>query len=89
MPTTRKRHMITETDPVQEALAPLRARGCAIDFRELVILGARTKLAESAATSTDDESQRQLRERFLALSRPTTFDLAAALEVRDRGWARD
>jgi hypothetical protein len=46
MPTTRPRHTITETEPVQEALDELRSRlgeGDRIDFAELVTLGARAK----------------------------------------------
>jgi hypothetical protein len=45
MPTTRPRHTITETPPVQEALDELRAKlnGQQIDFAELVVLGARAK----------------------------------------------
>lgn len=46
MPTTRPRHTITETPPVQAALDELRAKlgeQERIDFAELLTLGARVK----------------------------------------------
>jgi len=45
MPTTRPRHTITETPPVQEALDGLRAQMGTqkLDFAELVMLGVRAK----------------------------------------------
>lgn len=48
MPTKRPRHMITETPPVEEALAELRAAlgSERIDFAELVVVGARAKARE-------------------------------------------
>jgi hypothetical protein len=47
MPTKRRRHAITETPPLQEALDALRTEldGQRLDLSELVILGAREKLA--------------------------------------------
>ncbi len=47
MPTKRRRHAITETPPVEEALKELRdeLNGERVDLGELVILGAREKLA--------------------------------------------
>lgn len=89
VPTTRKRHTLTETDPVQQALAPLRAQGHAVDLGELVVLGAQSKLAELDRARHDEAHRRQLREQFLELAAGgPTFDLDAALEVRERGWAR-
>lgn len=59
MPTTRPRHTITETPPVQAALDELRAKlgeDERIDFAELVTLGAEVKArrmaSEDAATDT-------------------------------------
>ena len=51
VPTKRRRHAITETPPVEEALNELREElnGERIDIGELVILGAREKLAELRA----------------------------------------
>jgi hypothetical protein len=46
--------MITETPDVEEALAPLRARGATIDFRRLVVLGARAQMTEIEQTELDD-----------------------------------
>ncbi len=45
MPTTRPRHTITETPPVQEALDRLREQmgSQRLDFAELVVLGAEEK----------------------------------------------
>lgn len=45
MPTTRPRHTITETPPVQEALDRLRAQigSQRIDYAELLVLGAEEK----------------------------------------------
>jgi hypothetical protein len=48
MPTTRPRHTITETPPVQEALDRLREQTGSqkLDFAELVMLGAQAKRRE-------------------------------------------
>jgi hypothetical protein len=87
MPTTRKRHTITETPNVERALAPLRAQGITVDFPELVIKGAGVKIDEARVAKTDDEHRRALRERFLQRSqRGTGVDLDVALKVRERGW---
>lgn len=45
--------MITETGEVEAALAPLRERGANIDFRRLVVLGARAELAEIEETEQE------------------------------------
>ena len=64
MPTTRPRHSITETPPVQEALDRLRARMGTqrVDFAELVVLGAREKERQLLR---DDEAAREARERLV------------------------
>lgn len=48
VPTAHPRHTITETPAVQEALEELRSRlgGERIDYAELVVLGARTKVRQ-------------------------------------------
>ncbi|MGI8660510.1 MAG: hypothetical protein ACR2LH_05680 [Thermoleophilaceae bacterium] len=48
MPTKHKRHAITETPRVKQALDPLRTElnGQRLDLAELVVLGAETKLAQ-------------------------------------------
>lgn len=53
--------MITETPEVEEALAPLRARGVKIDFRRLLVLGAKVQMDEIERDS-DDEAERKARQ---------------------------
>ena len=89
MPTTRKRHTITETRPVEEALDELRElTGGTADLAELVILGAQTKVA----TLRDDRATtaRDMRERLATriLLGQIDVDMDAAAEVRRSGWAR-
>ncbi len=87
MPTSRKRHTVTETPNVERALAPLRASGISVDFPELVIKGASVKLDEARRTATDESRRRALRERFLKRSREGSgIDLEVALEVREDSW---
>ncbi len=64
MPTKRRRHAITETPPVQEALDALRAElhGQRPDFSELVVLGAREKLACIRAEASRDARVRAAEE---------------------------
>jgi len=59
MPTKRKRHAITETPPVKEALDALRAElnGERLDLGELVRMGAEEKLAR-LRLEADDRSER-------------------------------
>jgi hypothetical protein len=89
VPTTRPRHTITETPPVQEALDELRAKlaqGETIDFAELVTLGAQVKARRLGA---DDTQTRAARERFAEQIRtrslPYEMDIAAAEEVKHLG----
>ena len=88
MPTTRKRHTITETPPVEEALDELRKiAGTHVDFAELVVLGARTK---AATLRGDQTTTRELRERLASriLIGEIPIDPGAAQEVRRTGWVR-
>jgi len=57
MPTKHKRHAITETPRVKQALDPLRTELSAerLDLAELVALGAETKLAQ-IRTEQDDRA---------------------------------
>ena len=59
MPTKRRRHAITETPKVKEALDALREElnGERLDLSELVIIGAEAKLAQLRVTS-DNRSAR-------------------------------
>jgi hypothetical protein len=90
MPTKHRRHAITETPPVQEALDELRQElgdAARIELSELVILGARQKVSQLRATRNDTTSRRrQLAERVRRRDIPV--DRAAADEVRRAGWAR-
>ncbi len=87
MPTTRKRHSVTETPPVQAALDQLRSRGIPFELGDLVVRGARHRLSEAELGVLDKDRRRELRERFLARSSAETGrDVAAALEVHERGW---
>ncbi|HEV7938729.1 MAG TPA: hypothetical protein VGP18_12010 [Solirubrobacteraceae bacterium] len=87
MPTTRPRHTITETPPVQEALDELRAKlgmGEKIDFAELVTLGAQVKARKLGA---DDADARAARTRLAEMirTRSIPIDVAAADEVKHLG----
>jgi hypothetical protein len=89
VPTTRPRHTITETPPVQEALDELRAKlgkRERIDFAELVTLGARAK---ARRLSVDDAvtaaALKRLAERVRTRSFPYEMDVAAADEVKRLG----
>lgn len=90
MPTKRRRHAITETPPVQEALDELRQElgdSARIELGELVILGARQKVSQLRATRDDTTvRRRQLADRIRRRDIPV--EPAAADEVRRAGWAR-
>jgi hypothetical protein len=88
MPTTRRRHAITETPPVQEALDELRAElgSDKVPMGDLVVLGARAKLAELRAERDDKLARRQrLADRIR--NREPLGDPKAAEEAK-RSWAR-
>lgn len=89
VPTKRRRHAITETPPVQEALDELRRelRTDRVELPELVILGAREKLAR---IRTEGERTLELRRRLAerVRSRELPVETDAADEVRRSGWAR-
>jgi hypothetical protein len=89
MPTKRRRHAITETEPVQAALDELRSElgDERVELSELVILGARAKTArlrEQRGATAD--GRRQLADRIRRGEIPADRDAAA--EVRRAGWAR-
>jgi serine/threonine protein kinase HipA of HipAB toxin-antitoxin module len=89
VPTTRPRHTITETPPVQEALDELRAKlgeGERIDFAELVALGARAKARRLRAGERQTaEALKRLAEMVRTRSFPYEMDVAAADEVKRLG----
>ncbi|HEX5593380.1 MAG TPA: hypothetical protein VFX35_08535 [Solirubrobacterales bacterium] len=87
MPTTRPRHMITETDPVKAALDELRRLqgGEKVELADLVIRGAEDKIRELRAQS---EPARQAREdiaEWIRCGNGPEVDLAAAEEVKHLG----
>jgi hypothetical protein len=89
MPTKHRRHAITETPPVREALDELRREvgDARIELGELVILGAHQKLARLRAEREATAARRQrLAERIRR--RDIRTDREAADEVRRTGWAR-
>jgi hypothetical protein len=87
MPTKHRRHAITETPQVKEALDELR-RETGIDripLAELVILGAREKLARLRA---ERDHARAAREKVAEWIRTKSIpgDPEAAEEARRTGW---
>jgi hypothetical protein len=89
VPTNRRRHALTETPPVQEALDALRRElgTDRIELGELVVLGADVKLAALRAERDDTVALRKrLANRVRA--RQVGVDLDAANAVRASGWAR-
>jgi hypothetical protein len=89
MPTKHRRHAVTETPPVQAALDELRGELGAerVELGELVILGARQKVAElRAARNGAIERRKQLADSVRRRAVPV--DRSAADEVRRAGWAR-
>jgi len=91
MPTSRKRHSITETDDVSDVLDRVRlATGGRLDLPELVKLGGEAKLRQLEEATADDERRRELRRQFgeQTLS-GEGIDLDALLYVRDHGWTSD
>jgi hypothetical protein len=89
MPTKHRRHAITETPPVQEALDELRSEVGEehVNLGELVILGVRQKLAQIRLADVRQAAlRRSLAKRVLTGDIP--IDPDAADEVRRTGWAR-
>jgi len=87
MPTTRPRHTITETPPVQEALDRLRAQmgSQKLDYAELLMLGAEEK---ERRLRRDEDAAREARHRLAEMVRNRTLpemDVAAADEVKGLG----
>lgn len=89
VPTKHPRHAVTETPAVRDALDELRREtgDDRVVLSELVILGAREKVARiRAARDTGDTQRRRLADRVR--QRTVPVDRAAADEVRRSGWAR-
>lgn len=84
MPTTRPRHTITETPPVQAALDELRAKlgeEERIDFAELVTLGAEVKVRRMA---TEDAAAVKARRRLAEMIRAGSFRYVVDVEAADQ-----
>jgi hypothetical protein len=89
VPTARRRHAVTETAPVQAALDELRAElgDDRLELAELVVLGAREKVAQLRASRGERQSLRERLARRVR-DRRVPVDPEAADEVRRTGWAR-
>lgn len=89
MPTQRKRHSITETEPVAAALDALRERADArVDLAELVVLGAQEKLQRLESEDAARRHRNALRQRFA--ERTVTgrgVDVDALLDAHRPGWS--
>jgi len=86
MPTKHRRHAITETPKVKEALDALRAEsnGERVDLAELVVLGAREKVSRLRTERGDRKARvRRLTDRIRRGE--VNLDPALAEEVRQRG----
>jgi hypothetical protein len=87
MPTRHRRHSITETPRVREALEPLRHRGLKVDLADLLVLGAEQRARQLEAEQAEEERRRELRLQLIERLRTGEgLDVAAAYEVRETGW---
>lgn len=79
VPTTRRRHAITETPPVEAALDELRRElgTDRVELGELIVLGAAAKLASiRAERETDSKLRRRLADRIRSRTLPVDVDAA-------------
>ena len=90
VPTKRRRHAITETPPVQEALDELRDEigSDRLDLGELVILGARERLTRIRSDRNRDAERLKALADRVRKRQLTPIDLEAA-EAARRSWVRD
>jgi len=89
MPTKHRRHAVTETGAVADALERLRAAVGPDGFTisELVVLGAERKLhAQRAREAADRKALAALTE--MVRTRSIPCDVALADEARRSGWVR-
>ncbi len=91
MPTSRKRHSITETDEVASVLDRVRAAtGGVLDLPELVRLGGEAKLRELSAAHAADQRRLVLRRRFGERTATADgVDVEALREIHEQGWTTD
>lgn len=88
MPTTRPRHTITETPPVEAALDELRAKlaeGEKIDFAELLMLGARAKARQLPDHKAERERALEDMANWIRTGNGPDVDVAAADEAKHLG----
>lgn len=90
MPTKHRRHAITETGAVAEALAELRRTVGEDGFTlsELVVLGAQRRIFEAELERASGAKERAAFAAEIRAGRMPALDLEAADEVRRTGWAR-
>jgi hypothetical protein len=90
MPTTKRRHAVTETGAVAEALAELRAEpgGADVPISELVVIGARALAAEKRARRHANALLLAEVADMVREGGPPFVDPEAADEVRRSGWVR-
>jgi hypothetical protein len=90
MPTKHRRHAITETGAVAEALAELRRTVGEDGFTlsELVVLGAQRRLFDAELERASDVKARAAFAAEIRAGHMPAVDIAAADEVRRTGWAR-
>jgi hypothetical protein len=90
MPTKLRRHTITETDEVAEALSHVRAIGETFDLKQLVVLGAERLVEEHRDKQADEDSRTALRQRLLARGLTTPgVDVEAAQWAHEQAWQRN
>jgi hypothetical protein len=89
MPTKHPRVSVTVTPALREARERLLRRGVDASVGELALAGAHHLLAQSAADEADEQRRAALRRRLVQRLRAgDALDVAALLEVRERGWTR-
>jgi hypothetical protein len=88
VPTNRPRHAITETPDVKYALDELRRElgDERVNLAELIVLGAREKIALLREDKTNAALRKRLADRIR--NRTLFVDQEAADEVHRSGWAR-
>lgn len=90
MPTSRRRHTITEVGLVDEAFSAVRALGVEPDAKDLVVRGARALLAELNQEQADQQRRVELRERLIRrTTSPDAVETAAAVWAHEGSWARN
>ena len=87
VPTNRRRHAVTETPPVEAVLEELRRAtgGARIEMSELIILGARAKLAQLHARD-DELVERRRSLADIVRDGGLPVDPVAAAAARTKGW---